>query len=69
MEDYFNKIRKVISENDYFNEIREVINNEYISHSEQDNLLRDIFFRIKKEIKEDIKSKLKKEFDVLLNDI
>ncbi len=53
----------------YFNEIREVILNEYISQSEQDNLLRDIFFRIKKEIKEDIKNKLKKEFNVLLYDI
>lgn len=53
----------------YFNEIRKVILNEYISQSEQDNLLRDIFFRIKKEIKEDIKNKLKKEFDILLNDI
>ena len=53
----------------YFNEIIKVILNEYISQSEQDNLLRDIFFRIKKEIKEDIKNKLKKEFDVLLNDI
>jgi len=53
----------------YFNEIRKVILNEYISQSEQDNLLRDIFFRIKKEIKEDIKNKLKKEFNVLLYDI
>ena len=53
----------------YFNEIIKVILNEYISQSEQDNLLRDIFFRIKKEIKEDIKSKLKKEFNVLLYDI
>ena len=55
----------------FFKEIWNIFNdekNQNISDSEKENLLMDVIFRMRKQINTENKTKIKKEFELLLND-